>query len=41
MFTAENLKKGAFTFVIVLAALATHQLFISHKLKKSAPAVKA
>ncbi len=41
MFSSENLKKAGVTFVVVLAALAVHQMFISHKLKNSTPTVKA
>lgn len=34
MFTTENLKKGAFTLVIVMVALAVHQKFVAPMLVK-------
>lgn len=41
MFSTENLKKAGTTFVVVLAALAFHQLVIAPRLVKKAPAAKA
>jgi hypothetical protein len=39
MFSADNVKKMAVTFVVVIAALAVHQKFVSPMLvKKATPA---
>jgi hypothetical protein len=41
MFSTENLKKAGVTFVVVLAALAFHQVVVAPRLaKKSAVATK-
>jgi hypothetical protein len=41
MFSTESLKKAGVTFVVVLAALAFHQVVVSPRLtKKSAVAAK-